>query len=282
MKKLDEYIDQARSLPPAPKLLPQLMQLLSQSDVGNREVVDLITYDPALTANVIRIANSVYMGGRLQVANLQEAVTRLGLHEIYKLVASVIGLRSLGVRCAGYGMQSGDLWKHAVTSATAAQLMAQDLGDDACLCFTAALLHDIGKIVLTEVLEDIYTELVERTISHRISLMESEKLLLGVHHAEIGARLLERWNFPEVLVTSVRHHHNPSEATPHERIAACVYLGNVVSNYMGHNYGELAFAQHGREDALNILGINAEDVPKYMIKTFDQFGVVEQLFLINS
>ncbi len=282
MKKLDEYIDKAQHLPPAPRILPQLMQLLGRSDVGSREVIDLIIYDPALTASVIRTANSAFLGGRLQVANLHEAVTRLGLSEIYKLVASVIGQRNLSVKCGGYGMQSGDLWKHAVTSATAAQLMAKDLGDDDCLCFTAALLHDIGKIVLTEVLEDIYTELVERTITQHSSLMESESLLLGVHHAEIGARLLERWNFPETLVMSVRYHHQPSEAKPHERIAACVYLGNIISNYMGHNYGDLAFAQHGREDALNILGLNAEDVPKYMIKTFDQFEVVEQLFRITS
>lgn len=282
MKKLDDYIDSARHLPPAPKILPQLMQLLSQSDISSRDVIDLITYDPSLTASVLRTANSVYMGGRTQVANLHEAVTRIGLSEIYKLVASVIGMRSLSVPCAGYGMQSGDLWKHAVTSATAAHLMAQDLGDDSCVCFTAALLHDIGKIVLTEVLEDVYTDLVDRTVKQHIPLMGSEKLLLGAQHAEIGARLLERWNFPEVLVLSVRHHHSPSEAAPHERIAACVYLGNIISNYMGHNYGDLAFAQQGREDALQILNLNAEDVPKYMIKTFDQLGILEQMFLINS
>ncbi len=282
MKKLDEYVDSARHLPPAPKILPQLMQLLSQSDISSHEVIDLITYDPALTASIIRIANSVYMGGRVQVTNLHEAVTRLGLSEIYKLVASVIGMRSLSSKCAGYGMQNGDLWKHSVATATAAHLVAQDRGDDSCVCFTAALLHDIGKIVLTEVLEDVYTELVERTVKQHIPLMGSEKLLLGVQHAEIGARLLERWNFPEVLVMSVRHHHSPSDAAPHERIAASVYLGNIISNYMGHNYGDLAFAQEGREDALKILDLTAEDIPKYMIKAFDQLGVVEQLFLINS
>lgn len=282
MKKVDEYIDQAQHLPPAPKVLPQLMQLLSKSDVASDEVIKLIVYDPALTASVLRTANSAYLGGRQQVTNLNEAVTRIGLSEIYKLVASVLGHRGMSTKCSGYGMQSGELWKHAVTSATAAQLVARDLGDDDCLCFTAALLHDIGKIVLTEVLEDIYTELVKRTTTQHVSLMEAETLLLGVHHAEIGARLLERWNFPETLVMSVRHHHDPSEAKPHERIAACIYIGNLISIYMGHSYGELAFAQHGREDSLKVLGLDPEDVPKYMIKTFDQFEKIEQLFSIDS
>jgi HD-like signal output (HDOD) protein len=68
MRKLDEYIDKAQHLPPAPRILPQLMQLLNRSDVGSREVVDLIIYDPALTVSVIRTANSAYLAARCRSA----------------------------------------------------------------------------------------------------------------------------------------------------------------------------------------------------------------------
>ncbi len=284
MQELDDYIDKVKSLPPAPRILPELLTLLRQDDVDSDRVVKLIAFDPAITAAVLRLCNSAYFAGAAPASDLQEAVTRLGFKQVYQLVAAVTGSKMLGPAQKGYGIDSGELWEHSVVAAVAAQLIAKSCGDseNESVAFTATLLHDIGKIILAEALEHIYEELVENSQNQQTPLIETEKRLLGVQHAEIGGRLLARWNFPPNIVSAVWHHHEPAGAQPHEKLAAYVYLGNMVSYFMGFGYGHHAFAMRGRTDALDILNLKPECLPDYMIKTFEQLQLVQSLVKINS
>jgi putative nucleotidyltransferase with HDIG domain len=278
MLKLDDYINRVKRLPPAPRLLPELLKLLSQPDIDSSRVVSLITYDPSLTAHLLQLCNSAYLGGATPATDLQEAVTRLGFEQVYRLVAALCGVGSLSARQKGYGIREGELWQHSVTAAVAAQLIARELGDDQSLVFTAALLHDIGKIILSETLDHQYSRLVEEVERNQQSLIDAEKLLLGVQHPEVGARLLERWKFPVELIAAVKHHHDPAAGKPYQRLASFVYLGNMIAYFMGHGYGHQAFALHGRAESLEILGLSSEQLPKFMIQTFEQFTAIQALF----
>ncbi len=282
MQELDDYINKVKSLPPAPRILPELLSLLRKDDIDADRVVKLIAFDPGITAAVLRLCNSAYFAGASPASDLQEAVTRLGFRQVYQLVAAVSGSKMLGPSQKGYGIDAGELWEHSVVSAVAAQLIARNSGDDESLAFTATLLHDIGKIVLAEALEHIYTDLVESSQSQQTPLIETEKRLLGVQHAEIGGRLLARWNFPENIVNAVWFHHHPSGAQDHQRLASQVYLGNMVAYFMGYGFGHHAFALRGRTDALDILNLKPECLPEYMIKTFEQLQMVKSLVNVNS
>jgi putative nucleotidyltransferase with HDIG domain len=283
MQELDDYLSKVKALPPAPRILPELLALLRQDDVDSERVVKLIAFDPAITAAVLRLCNSAALAGATPATDLQEAITRLGFRQVYQLVAAVSGSRLLAAQQKGYGIDAGELWEHTVTAAVAAQLIAKSTGDDESLAFTATLLHDLGKILLAEALEHIYSELVENSQSQQTPLVETEKRLLGVQHAEIGGRLLARWKFPESIVHAVTHHHHPAEAAEaHRRIAAIVYLGNMTAYFMGYGYGHHAFALRGRAEALEILGVRPESLPQYMIQTFDQLQTVQSLVSIRA
>jgi putative nucleotidyltransferase with HDIG domain len=263
-------------------VLSSLLAALSQADTDASQVVQLITFDPSLTANVLKLCNSAYFGAATPASGLDEAVQRIGFNQIYRIVASVSGSRMLSPPQAGYGFAAGELWKHSVAAAVAAQCLAEDLGDDANIIFTAALLHDIGKLVLAGALVDQYPTLVQETEVRQHSLLEAEKTILGVQHAEIGGRLLAQWNFPPNLVGGVWFHHQPSEAGAHDRLAAYVYLGNMIAHFMGYSYGHQAFAFRGRNEALEILSLTPEQLPQIMIATFEGLEVVESLFLNKS
>lgn len=278
MQELDDYINQVKHLPPAPVVLPQLLPLLNQPDIDCSRVVEVITYDQSLTAAVIQTCNSAYFAGRSPVDDLQEAIQRLGFREVYQIVLAVSGARVLGPAQKGYGIAEGELWKHSVCTAVAAQLMAEDKGDDTSLAFTAALMHDVGKLVLAGALEGIYAKVVEETERNQYSLLAAEKKLLGVQHAEVGGRLLARWKFPANLVSAVWFHHQPEAAKPHEKLASYVYLGNMVAHFMGYGFGHQAFALRGRAEALEILGLTADDLARYMMKTLEKFAEVQKLF----
>jgi putative nucleotidyltransferase with HDIG domain len=282
MQAVDDYIHNVRFLPPAPRIVPELMKLLKQTDVDSSKVVKLISFDPALTANVLRICNSAYFGGATPTSDLQEAVTRLGFQQVYQLVAAAMGARMLGAPQSGYGLDEGELWKHSVAVAVTAQVMARKLGDDENLVFTAALLHDIGKIILAQALESIYPKLIRETEINQQSLLESEKKLLGVQHAEVGARLLERWKVPPNIVSAVWFHHSPKAAGHHQRLASFIYMADMIAHFMGHGYGYLAFALRGRSDALTILGLTSESIPQFMMDAFDEMHRVEALFSLAT
>lgn len=278
MQELDDYIDKVKNLPPAPQIIPELLSLLNQDDVDSAPVVRLISLDPALTASVLRLSNSAVFAGASSVSDLHEAVTRLGFRQVYQLVAAVVGSKTLGPAQKGYGMDQGELWHHCVSAAVAAQLLAKRHGGDDSLVFTATLLHDIGKIVLAGALERQYAELLESAHDQQTSLLDLEKKVLGVQHAEIGGRLLARWKFPAHIVSAVWFHHNPAAAQPHQELAAYVYLGNFIAYSMGHGYGHKAFAIEGHHDAFDMIGASPDILPHMMVETFANLQLVQTLF----
>jgi putative nucleotidyltransferase with HDIG domain len=267
MQALDSIIDQVKTLPPAPRILPELLAVLRRTDADASEVVRLVTLDPALTAQVLRRCNSAYFGFAERVQDLQPAVMRLGMGEIYRIVASALGERMLGAAQKGYGIGQGELWKHSVVTAVAARLVARELGGDESVVFTAALLHDIGKLVLSTALEGAYADVLVKMETAEFSFLEAEKAILGVEHAEVGGRLLQRWNFPDPFVQAVWHHHDPLQAKPAEQLAAYVHLGDVLAHMLGHGYGYQAYALRFRTEALDILELTSDDLEQFLIKT---------------
>jgi putative nucleotidyltransferase with HDIG domain len=213
---------------------------------------------------------------------LFDAVSRLGFTRTYQLVAAVSGAKLLGAAQKGYGIDQGELWQHSVASAVAAKLIAEKLDDDRDLVFTCALLHDLGKVILSTALESIYKKIVEDVEKNQQALIEAEKKLLGVQHAEVGARLLARWKFPASIVDAVCFHHDPAAAGEHKRLAAYVYISNLIAHFIGYGFGHHAFAMRGREEALEILGLSGEDIAEIMIETYENFETINMLLSVKA
>jgi putative nucleotidyltransferase with HDIG domain len=282
MLEWDEHINRAQRLPPAPRILPKLLVLLGKPDIDSGRVVRLITQDPGLTASVIQLCNSAYLGSASPVADLQEGVTRLGFRPVCQLVAAVSGSRALASEQKGYGLEAGELWRHSVSTAVVAQAIAKECGVDESLAFTAGLLHDIGKIVLASSLENRQRSLGAELDPEQRSLVEAEKTVLGASHTEIGGHLLARWSFPPNLVAAVWFHHHPAEARPHHRLASCVYLADLVSHFIGQGYGGQGLALRGRGAALEILGLDRDALPRFIIQAVERREAVNALIQASA
>ena len=146
--------------------------------------------------------------------------------------------------------------------------------------FTAGILHDIGKIVLSLALEDVKEQVTTEAETFSLSPYEIEMKLLNVNHADIGGRLLEHWNLPEQLVAGVRYHHRPAEAKGNEQLAACVYLGNFIAYLMGYGYGKHSLDLGARRDAGDSEP-SSENVPQYMQESFEKLRQVKQLYKLK-
>ena len=274
---IDGYIKRATHLPPAPRILPQLLILLNQPNADSGRLVELIAHDPGLTASVLRLCNSALVGNALPTSDLREAVIRLGFAQVFRLVAAISGAPALNPAQPGYGFNVGELWRHSVTAAVAAQMVARELHENETLVFTATLLHDIGKVILADALRPLHPKLFRSIEQSHASMLEAEEDLLGVQHAEVGARVLELWKLPENLVQAVRFHHQPLVSRPHERLASLVYLGNLLAYLIGQGYGLYAFALRQRAEAMDILELDPGELPRLMMRTIEELEAVEAL-----
>jgi len=279
---IDALIRNMDSLPPFPRNLVALTQLLDQPDGDVDQVVALIQYDPALTAIVLRLCNSAYFGTASPASDLHEATTRLGFNGIFQLVVSLGASALLRPAQKGYGIEAGELWRHSVTAALIGKCIAQERNDNPSLVFTACLLHDIGKIVLSRSLEAQYDQVLAETKRCQSPMVVVEQSLLGFDHAEVGGRLLERWQFPPRLVEAVRCHHDPGAGGEHARLAAYAYLGNMLACFMGFGCGHQALAFKCRTEALELTGTIAEDIPRYMTNAFYALGDLQAWLEIHS
>jgi putative nucleotidyltransferase with HDIG domain len=257
------------------------MPLLSRSDVDNSKIVELISYDTSLTGSVLRICNSAFYSRGTAIDNLPQAVSRLGSREIYRIAVAVTGAVTLTANQTGYGVEAADLWRHSVTAAVAAQLVAKEVNEDEDVIFTAGILHDVGKIVLSAAAESRAQKFKQVTDGGR-SLVDAEEMIFGCNHAEVGARLLQRWNLPERLIAAVRFHHAPAAAGKHVRLAACVDLGNSIAYFMGYGYGQHALSLSGRDEIFKILNLSSERLPQYMEECFNRLKQVKSLYNLRG
>ncbi len=228
--KLDTYIDQVRHLPPAPTLLLKMMELLKEPDRDIDQVVKAISYDPSLTAEVLRRCNSAYFSGSRPAADIFEAVMNLGLYEIYRTVVVMFGSQAMSVPGGTGGISVEQLWRHSAATAVAAGILAEHIHEPEGAAFTAGLLHDVGKVVLASADGSRYAELVKASGACGLPLLRAEKECFGFDHSEVGARLLTRWGLSENIVAAVRHHHVLAGSEPYGRSAAIGQLANLMAH----------------------------------------------------
>ena len=204
LAKLEQYPD----LPSPPHIAAQIIELLKDPEADFKELMDSIAQDPALVAKILKTANSAMYARRREVTNMAQALLTLGQSATTTLALSfslVSGLEQSSKPLPGFNLDF--FWRRSLLAGFSARCLGSACGNERKEeLFLAALLQDIGLMVLAMVEPHIYDELDEKSAHHEtISRHEAE--MLGVDHAWIGAWLLERWELPSLICDAVRHSH---------------------------------------------------------------------------
>ncbi|MGD9411987.1 MAG: HDOD domain-containing protein, partial [Desulfobacterales bacterium] len=200
------------SFPSMPGAGARMLALLQEQDTKVSEIEEILRYDPGLTANVLKLANSAYFGVPSKIGSLKQAVTLLGMKRLTQLVVASCVSALMDKSVAGYDLPAGDLWRHSVAVSIACETMVKDQKRNNHIdVFTPALLHDIGKLVLGSFVSE-ELEAIQQIAGKGIPFVVAENMVLGTDHAEIGARILKRWNLPAEVINAVRWHHDPNSA----------------------------------------------------------------------
>jgi putative nucleotidyltransferase with HDIG domain len=194
-----------KNLPTIPTVLAKILQLVDSESSNGKELITIIERDQALTGKMLRLANSAFFGQSRRVATIPRAVVLLGFSTVRNLALGVKVWDALGSGIARNRLE--ELWLHAVAVAAATKAIAARLRTgDPDEAFTAALLHDVGRLVLAMRFRDDYWRAVGGSAeSEPVAAMEAASF--GIDHAEVGGWILEAWSLPPAIVEAVRQHH---------------------------------------------------------------------------
>lgn len=259
-----EIVNQISTLPQFPDNIVTIQKLIANPKSEMSDIARQISMDPAMTADLLKIVNSAQFMLPKKVNSISEAVKLVGIRGIKNLLYSYGTLKLLS-------SDSGEikaLWDHCYRSAFYAYNLAKnfrknrDLMDDV---YVAGILHDMGKIIFFNVHPDLLQKLKAFCNEKGIPTTTFEDLSSGMNHAEIGAQIAEKWNFPENLVAAIRHHHDPEAAKPeHADLVKTVYLANMLCEYEN---GNIVFDQFD-PDVLAYFTINSEKQIESLIERF--------------
>jgi putative nucleotidyltransferase with HDIG domain len=278
MSLVDTIIESSSQLPPFPAVINRALALLNDPKCSVQEVVETIQYDQAITANVLKVCNSPFYGLRQPVSSLQEAVMLIGFNPLLEIILGGAAGSVLGGSTDGYDLEAGELWKHSVSSALLSQIISKGLKKDPSpMLFTAALIHDIGKVMLNSYVREQIQAIKGLVQDKKISFLTAEREVLGIDHAELSALIVEQWNFPREIVQAIRYHHTPLLATSDQDLVYLIYLSNLVAMLTGIGGGADGLSYPSYDKVMIHYKLEEKDIERFIAQLGDQIQKVEAL-----
>ncbi|MDR1100268.1 MAG: HDOD domain-containing protein [Treponema sp.] len=231
----DTIVNNVNSLPQFPENILLVQKLIGDPKSDMTSIARQISMDPALTADLLKIVNSAQYMLSKKVDSISEAVKMVGIRGIKNLLYSYGTQKVLGDETA----DKKHLWEHSYKTAFYAYNLVKNFKKDNNLLddvYVGGILHDMGKIIFSNVHPDLLAKIKEFCAEKNLPASTFEDLAAGMNHAEIGALIAEKWNFPEGLVMAIRYHHDPMSApTENTDLVETVYLANMFCEYENGN-----------------------------------------------
>jgi putative nucleotidyltransferase with HDIG domain len=232
--KIKQLFPQLRKLPTVPAIYFRLLRELQSPSADIEQVGKIIAEDPVLTAQVLKVVNSAYFGLERTITSALEAVTYLGVERTKALALVTHTFKQFGeADTSVFSIDS--LWRHSIRTGNLAQTLVRDeTGDNkmAEIAYTAAVLHDVGKLMVAANLPVEYQRVARESTVHQLPFQVAERNLLGATHAEIGACLMGTWGLPPRVVQPIAYHHNPEmDSDPRFNPTAALHLANAFEHH---------------------------------------------------
>ncbi|MDD3593078.1 MAG: HDOD domain-containing protein [Candidatus Gastranaerophilales bacterium] len=262
--KAEKIKQKVRDIPSLPEIVNKVVALIQNPNSSALQLSNVISQDAGLTSRVLRLVNSAYYGFPKQISSIQHSIAILGFTTIRGLVLSSSIFKIFAPKMEQSKMLDyKQLWKHSLLCAIAAKNINKYLHKNyEEHIFSAAILHDMGKIILDQYDHPNYVlALSEFDYSDMNNNLVIEKKYCGLDHCEVGALITTHWNLPEAISQTVQYHHNPFEADEeHRELVSVIAIGNVFAHVLASNIN--LENEYFDPNILTILGINHGDISR--------------------
>jgi len=273
-----------RDLPPMPAVAVKVLELLNDPNVNYEKLGEAISSDPAVSARMLKVANSAFYSMKRQIKTLEHAIAIVGERTLRSLVlaASLEGMNK------SYGLLEKMLWEDSMGCAIGCRILARRFSSaDPEEAFLAGLFRHLGKIVMNYSDPDTYRSLAEMAYSDGVSTSELEGRFFTYAHAVVGAAVLDKWNFSRSIVMSTLHHEDLIISLDEEENGEALLRLTATVNLSGQICRKLGIGQRQPDEELDLLNcpgakaleLDEQEVQSALIEVDDVFTANRDSFL---
>jgi len=275
--RLAAIVKHIKDLPTLPEVAHELLAELDDDESSLESISEKIAMDQAITAKVLKLANSSHFGINSRVVTIQQATAMLGVQNIKNLIRLTIMVnRFQAVDCPGFDFRA--FWRHSIATANCAELISRALHMKHDFAFTAGLLHDIGRLVLVTHYPVEYAEVLNYRDRNECELIDAERHILKVDHLEAGLILAQIWQFSEAVQDAIKGHHHP-DVPGINALASVVHVANAIVHALDLAQQENELVPLLSAHAWDTLALNEADYIAIFKETEMRFEALNQIFI---
>jgi len=235
VKKPEDLVKGVVKLISLPEIYIRVSQVMENQQHNAREIGEIISHDPALTARILRIVNSAYYSLAAKVELVSRAVSIIGEDDLRNLVLATSAVDTFK-RIPNQLVDIDLFWRHSIHTGIISRLLSKHCnilhGER---LFVAGMLHDIGKLILYFKEPELSQEILLSAADSDGQLFRAEKKIIGFTHGDVGAALINAWKLSDTLKEVVAYHHTPLKANNYRMETSIVHIANSVVNAIGPN-----------------------------------------------
>ncbi len=256
-KDIEKFI---QKMPSLSTTVGKVLEICSRTDASPNELNRVISLDPVLTGQVLKLINSAYYSLVAKVTSLTRAITMLGMNTVKNMALSTAVIKTASSAKKSKVLPTSKFWAHSIGVGACAKLLAA-AGDVPIMereeYFVAGLLHDLGKVPFG----DEYSEVLTIAKKEQASLVQVEKELMGIDHQEVGLMIADKWKLnPSIKECIAGHHHIDKVEESYRRQTAIVALANIYINIFDIGYaGDIFPPEEDIENLLEVSGMDWDD-----------------------
>jgi len=229
LARVDTRLSGCACLPSLSSIDSALRELLEADQRYNSQIAEIIRRDPSLTTRLLRLVNAVHYATAKPAQNIDEAVFYLGVHKIRQLAMVTQIIEDFQKLAVGHRFPWREFWRHCIATALMTREITQLLqSQDDEVDYVGGLIHDVGKIVMASAFPDHFDEIYHHRAELGGDLMQIEREVLGVDHADLGAMYLRKQGMAESYIEIVRCHHAPTSSRYQAKVTAAVHLADLL------------------------------------------------------